>query len=455
MKKVFTIMLVLMAIKLNAQITITASNMPSIGDTIRYTTASTGLFNFVKTGANYNWDYSTLGITSQTLDKYQALTSTPYSTLAFTGMPIGAIGVKIADSIGQGQAAFKNIYNFYEKRTSAPSKWNAVGTGFTLSALSLPAGGVYSDKDEIYSFPLNYNDKDSTTFAVKTLLGNFLFSLGYYKQKGYRINTVEGWGTITTPYGNNINCLKIKSYINEIDSLVIPTASLKVGFPNNRVEYKWLSTAEKIPVLEVIGTEIAGVFTPTTIKYRDRFRAVPPSAFGPKVKFTVDKASGKTNKDTFKLTNRTTPAFGTAYTWTITPSAGVSFVRSSNATSTNPSLVFANAGVYTVKCAATNFSGTADSTAVNMITITSTSGLKNIAESSNLAYPNPVQNELHFVNPTLENAVCHVFNAAGQLIKEQLIGNNLTLNCEDLVTGNYTVVINGNNQLYYHSFIKQ
>jgi hypothetical protein len=455
MKKVFTIMLVLMAIKLSAQITITASNMPSIGDTIRYTTASTGLFNFVKTGANYNWDYSTLGITSQTLDKYQALTSTPYSTLAFTGMPIGAIGVKIADSIGQGQAAFKNIYNFYEKRTSAPSKWNAVGTGFTLSALSLPAGGVYSDKDEIYSFPLNYNDKDSTTFAVKTLLGNFLFSLGYYKQKGYRINTVEGWGTITTPYGNNINCLKIKSYINEIDSLVIPTASLKVGFPNNRVEYKWLSTAEKIPVLEVIGTEIAGVFTPTTIKYRDRFRAVPPSAFGPKVKFTVDKASGKTNKDTFKLTNRTTPAFGTAYTWTITPSAGVSFVRSSNATSTNPSLVFANAGVYTVKCAATNFSGTADSTAVNMISITSTSGLKNIAESSNLAYPNPVQNELHFVNPTLENAVCHVFNAAGQLIKEQLIGNNLTLNCEDLVTGNYTVVINGNNQLYYHSFIKQ
>jgi hypothetical protein len=221
------------------------------------------------------------------------------------------------------------------------------------------------------------------------------------------------------------------------------------------VEYKWLSTAEKIPVLEVIGTEIAGVFTPTTIKYRDRFRAVPPSAFGPKVKFTVDKASGKTNKDTFKLTNRTTPAFGTAYTWTITPSAGVSFVRSSNATSTNPSLVFANAGVYTVKCAATNFSGTADSTAVNMITITSTSGLKNIAESSNLAYPNPVQNELHFVNPTLENAVCHIFNAAGQLIKEQLIGNNLTLNCEDLVTGNYTVVINGNNQLYYHSFIKQ
>ncbi len=455
MKKAFTILLIVCALKLDAQITITASNMPTIGDTIRYSNAPIGVLNFVKTGANYSWDYSGLGISSQTLDKYQALTSTPYSTLAFTGMPIGSIGVKVADSIGQGQAAFKNIYNFYEKRTNAPSKWNAVGTGFTLSALGLPAGGVYSDKDEIYSFPLNYNDKDSTTFAVKTLLGNILFSLGYYKQKGYRINTVEGWGTITTPYGNTISCLKIKSVISEIDSLVVPTASLKVGFPNNRVEYKWLSTTEKIPVLEVVGTELAGVFTPTTIKYRDNFRAVPPSAFGPKVKFSVDIASGKTNTDTFKLINKTTPNFGTAYTWTITPSAGVSFVKSTTANSTNPILVFANAGQYTVKCAASSFAGNSDSTAVNMITISAASSITSSKMESNIAYPNPVQSNLHFVNPAFEKSVCRVFNLSGQLVIEQLLTNDLILNCTALPSGNYNAVISGNGQLFYHSFIKE
>ncbi len=442
--------------KLSAQITITASNMPSIGDTIRYTTAPTGTFNFVKTGANYSWDYSTLGINSQTVDKYQALTSTPYSTLAFTGMPTGAIGVKIADSIGQGQAAFKNIYNFYEKRTNAPSKWNAVGTGFTLSALGLPAGGVYSDKDEIYSFPLNYNDKDSTTFAVKTLLGNILFSLGYYKQKGYRINTVEGWGTITTPYGNNISCLKVKSYINEIDSLVIPTASLSVGFPNIKVEYKWLSTTEKIPVLEVVGTEVAGVFTPTTIKYRDHYRLAPVSPLTPKIKFTVDKASGKVAIDTFKFTNTTTPAFGTAYTWSVIPSTGVLFVKGTTPTTKNPYMVFANTGVYSIKLSATNQAGVKDSIATNMITISNGSGIKDVAKNNVFFYPNPTKNNIFFNTPAFENQLCRIFNTSGQLVFEQIIGKDLSIDCSNLALGVYNViVIEGNTNIYQQQLIKE
>ena len=172
-----------------AQIQITQANMPSINDTIRYSVSNSNSLNFIQTGANYAWDYSTLNRTSQDLYRFQALLSTPYATLAFTGMPAGAIGYKIADSIGAGQASFKNLYNFYEKKSTG---WSAVGTGFTLSALPFPAGGVYKDKDEIYTFPLNYNDKDSTTFEVSTPLGNALFKLGTFKQKGYRINTVEG-----------------------------------------------------------------------------------------------------------------------------------------------------------------------------------------------------------------------------------------------------------------------
>ena len=86
-------------------------------------------------------------INTQDIYKFQSLLQTPYSTLAFTGMPFGAIGYKVADSIGQGQAALKNIYNFYDKKSSG---WSAVGTGFTPAAIPFPAGGVYKDKDEIY-----------------------------------------------------------------------------------------------------------------------------------------------------------------------------------------------------------------------------------------------------------------------------------------------------------------
>ena len=260
----------LMFLNCTAQITITQNHMPSLNDTIRYSSSNSTGLDFVITGSNFNWDYSALKWTNQDVYKFQALTSTPYSALAFTGMPLGAIGYKIADSIGQGQTAIKKIYTFFEKKSTG---WSAVGTGFTPAMLPFPAGGVYKDKDEIYTFPLNYLDQDSSTFEVKTPLGNQFLQLGYYKQKGYRLNTVEGFGSISTPYANNIACLKIKSIIVEIDSVIVPSQNITFGFPNTRVEYKWLSTTEKIPMLEATGSLIAGKFTPQQIRYRDYFRS--------------------------------------------------------------------------------------------------------------------------------------------------------------------------------------
>jgi hypothetical protein len=243
----------------HAQITITQANMPALNDTIRYSNSNSLTLDFSVTDSNYQWDYSSLKSANQDVFKFQALTSTPYASLAFTGMPIGAIGYKIADSLGQGQIAIKNIYTFFEKKSSG---WSAVGTGFTPAALPFPAGGVYKDKDEIYTFPLKYLDKDSTTFEVKTPLGNQFLQLGYYKQKGYRLNYVEGYGNITTPYASNIPCLKIKSMIVEFDSVIVPSQNINFGFPNIRTEYKWLSLTEKIPMLEANSTPMHMVVYP-------------------------------------------------------------------------------------------------------------------------------------------------------------------------------------------------
>ncbi len=431
-----------------AQIQISQANMPSINDTIRYSVSNSNTLNFAQTGANYTWDYSTLNRTSQDLYRFQALLSTPYATLAFTGMPAGAIGYKIADSIGTGQVAFKNIYNFYEKKSTG---WSAVGTGFTLSAIPFPAGGVYSDKDEIYTFPLKYNDQDSTTFEVTTPLGNALFKLGTFKQKGYRINTVEGWGTITTPYGNNISCLKIKSRIVEIDSIKITTPATNLGFQANRVEYRWLSTTEKIPVLEVTGTTTNGTFTPNNIRYRDTYKATSGSPLLPKVKFTADKYSGKTTKDTFVLNNLSSPNFGLSYQWTITPSLGVRYVSGTSATSKTPRIIFDSAGVFTVKLQASNLAGSKDSTAVNMITISKDNQQSiNASNHSNLSvYPIPSQDILYFNQAEFINLECRIFDLNGKLIQTSLIDNNLSINIKNLATGNYTVVVNYLNQVFY------
>jgi hypothetical protein len=436
-----------------AQIQITQANMPSINDTIRYSVSNSNSLSFIQTGANYAWDYSTLNRTSQDLYRFQALLSTPYATLAFTGMPTGAIGYKIADSIGAGQASFKNLYNFYEKKSTG---WSAVGTGFTLSALPFPAGGVYKDKDEIYTFPLNYNDKDSTTFEVSTPLGNALFKLGTFKQKGYRINTVEGWGTIKTPYGNNISCLKIKSRIVETDSLKITTPATNIGFQANRVEYRWLSTTEKIPVLEVTGTLVNGAFVPNNIRYRDTYKALSGSPLLPKVKFTANAYSGKTVKDTFTLNNLSSPNFGLSYLWTITPSLGVRYVSGSSASSKTPKLVFDSAGVYTVKLRATNLAGSKDSTAVNMIVISKNNlQLLNSTNYSLLSvYPIPSNDLLYFNKAEFVNLECRIFDLNGKLIQTSNIDNNLSISIKNLSAGIYTIVVNYQNQAFYTQISK-
>ena len=274
--------------------------------------------------------------------------------------------------------------------------------------------------------------------------------------KGYRINTVEGWGTIKTPYGNNISCLKIKSRIVETDSLKITTPATNIGFQANRVEYRWLSTTEKIPVLEVTGTLVNGVFVPNNIRYRDTYKALSGSPLLPKVKFTANAYSGKTVKDTFTLNNLSSPNFGLTYQWTITPSLGVRYVSGSSASSKTPKLVFDSAGIYTVKLRATNLAGSKDSTAVNMIVI-SKNNLQSLNSTYNSilsVYPIPSNDLLYFNKAEFVNLECRIFDLNGKLIQTSSIDNNLSISIKTLSAGTYTIVVNYQNQAFYTQISK-
>ncbi|HEY1046702.1 MAG TPA: T9SS type A sorting domain-containing protein [Bacteroidia bacterium] len=454
MRKTLLFFLMFYAFSAFTQIQITQSNMPSINDTIRYSVATAGSLDFKKTGANFNWDYSSLGLVSQDVYKYQALSSTPYSTLLLSGMPLGAIGYKVADSIGTGQFAFKNLYNFFEKKSSV---WRAVGTGFTLSLVPFPAGGIYSKPDTIYQFPLKYNDRDSTVFSVSTPLGNQILKLGTYFQTGSRVNTVEGWGTISTPYASNVSCIKVKSVVREQDSLSITTPAFNVGFPANRVEYRWLSTTEKIPILEILGTEIGGTFTPTQIRYRDKFRAAGSNPASPKAHFTVDQLNGDAGKDTFIFTNLSRPSFGNQYAWTFAPNRGIRYVDGSNSSSANPHVVFDSSGVFTVILKATNLVGSDDSTATDMITINGGNNT-HIQALSGLYFslsPNPVSGTIQFNQAHFIHAIARVFDNNGKMVMEKLITEDLTLNTDQLNSGHYSMVVSGMEFIQYTKFIKE
>lgn len=425
--------------------------MPSANDTIRYSVvnAAQGV-NFKATGENFNWDFTKLKSNSQGLYEYKNSTNTPY-ILSFG---FSALGLKIADSIGGGQIGFKNVYNFFKKTTG---KWENVGIGFELSVLPLPQAGKHTNTDEIYQFPLNFNDRDSVSFALKIPLTAAIIPIGNYFQDGNRVTTVDGWGTISTPYKSNIECLRIKSVITEMDSMsiAIPNQTpINFKFPNNRVEYKWLSKTEKIPMLEVSGTELNGNFTPTQIRYRDNYISnVNPLA--PVADFTADKTVVNKNETvTFSDLSTNTP---NSYQWTITPNS-FTFINGTSNTSKTPQVQFTSDGIYTVKLTASNLLGTNSKTKTNYITVGNVNEVKNLKTNQLVVYPNPATTQITIETKSKDQEIqCFIFDITGKQISEFTYSNiegDVLIDISKLASGTYSAIIISNNSIYHSNFTK-
>ncbi len=257
---------------IQSQIIITNSNMPSANDTIRYSIASpTAIGNYTNTGANFNWNYGSIVPNNQNIKAYKHSLTTPYG---FFFLP-PKYGEKLQDTIKMpinipGIPTITDIFNFYLKTSTL---YAIEGIGIKLSGIPVP--NFFSDQDELYTFPLKYNNRDSTTFKFSTF-SNTLIPFIYIKQ-GYRITHADGWGTITTPYGT-ANCLRVVTTQYSYDTLrgsltVLGIATpVKIGFRNNQRSYQWLTLGEKIPYLEVIGTVINNSFIPSEVRYRDAKR---------------------------------------------------------------------------------------------------------------------------------------------------------------------------------------
>lgn len=350
-----------------AQITITSADMPSANDTLRYSNANPvpGL-PIALSGPNQVWDFSSLVATNQDVESYRSSLQTPY---AFFFLGLNKYGRKIADSLGVGAFMFKDVYNFFRK---ASNVFEVEGIGLRFQGIPLPA--YYTDKDELYQFPLQYGDRDSSTFKFSINLP----SLGAYSQVGYRINEVEGWGSITTPFGT-FNCLKVKSSIVSKDSLNI--AGFPIPFTRRTIEYKWLANGQKIPILEISGLQNGNNFNPTTIKYRDIPRDLAPITLTPIANFTATPTQTAVGSPV--QLNNTSAGPLLSYEWSFSPADPVVFEGDFSDTSKNPIVSFLEPGIYSVSLKASNFFGTNQKTRTDYITILDPSSTKDKVSQTN------------------------------------------------------------------------
>jgi hypothetical protein len=370
-----------------SQITITKSDMPAAGDTARYST-SVSLLNFTNTGANYTWDFSSLIATGQGIDTFKsALSINPVFWLTFG---LTDFGTRSTNDLATyfSLLGLNNAYDFY-KTSNSYMEINGLGASYN----NLPIPFLYSTPDKVYQFPMTYGRTDNTNFDLSLAIPG----VGGLYQSGTRANTVDGWGSVTTPYGT-FQCLRLKSVVSEVDSIGLDSAGVNIAIPLTTTTYKWLVHGTIIPVLEVQGVEAFGSFVPTSIKFRDHVRPVTP-LYNLSIDFTANHTVC-TTADIVTITPTVNPFFVISpnYQYSIYPHT-YTYVNGTDSNSKKPQVTFTAPGLYTVSLFVTanaiTTNTTADTTKINYIQVTYPTGETQIAADDRIkVYPIPADQQL-------------------------------------------------------------
>ncbi|MFT6200810.1 MAG: hypothetical protein ACJAQ2_002596, partial [Vicingaceae bacterium] len=337
MKKILFGLSVFFTFNSYSQISITSANMPVSGDTLRFSTAlldTSVLLNYQNNGANQIWNFDSLRVISQGVQRFISSSQTPYNSV-----PTNRIGLLFADTISLGGSSVNDVYNFITSSStdfSIDYRAVSVPTGFALFPV-LRIQDPYIDKDEVFQFPLDFGDRDSSTFDF--VFNNSLLGV-YYGSSGYRINEVDAWGTITTPYGT-FNTLRVITDMVSLDT--VGFSGQNIAIPSHVRTYQWISNGERVPVMTVNGLVIAGTFVPNSVEFRDSVRIVEP-LLPALALFIADTTSVEVNDD---LDFNNLSLGSTSFQWDFTPNT-VTY-KSGSSTSRNITVSFKDIGKYSVR----------------------------------------------------------------------------------------------------------
>lgn len=400
------------------QVSINSSHMPQSGDSLIYSISvpdTAVLLSYSQSGANLQWNFDSLIPVRQGVSEFINSNQSPYNISS-------RIGEKLADALTIDGFELKDVYNFYTNNTSRYQldyRGISVPNPLPFGGPTIPFSVAFNDPDEIYKFPLNYQNRDTSTFE-------FIFNnipTAYYASSGQRINEVEAWGNIRTPFGA-FNCIKVKTDIISYDSVSFNGTTF--GDTTHRREYKWISPQEAIPIAILNGNVVNGIFIPLNMQYRDSARAGVPNLFVPLALFNADTTEVKIG-ETLTFNNLTISLSSANYRWNFYPST-VQYTNGTNANSESPAVIFADSGFYDVELIASNPQGTDTLRINNYIEVKGTVSLAEFSKNKSAdwfeLYPNPIKRgeSIQIKSKKQFNRV-ELYNSNSQLISSQDVNN--------------------------------
>jgi hypothetical protein len=261
-----------------AQITVTSSDFATGDDTVRMSITSASTLDYWTTGPNQTWDFSSLVPSSQVLDTFHSTATIPLFAQVVFGIfaPVKyqASYFKEATTLPLSQLTFLpvTINNIFQYTRLTADSVTSVGYSMVINNNEIPYKSDTIEKN--YDFPIQFGNTTYSRGYTKIDM-NPVYN-GILKQHRVHSSSVDGWGSITTPYGT-FNALRIKHEINEIDSISLTVASFPTTLPLQnplRREYEWWTNGEKGPILKITTSETQGIENITAVQYRDIYRGL-------------------------------------------------------------------------------------------------------------------------------------------------------------------------------------
>ncbi|MEP7109668.1 MAG: PKD domain-containing protein [Ferruginibacter sp.] len=332
----------LITVDTNAQATYTSGDFAVTGDTFYLSRAQAGNFNFDTIGTNMVWNYASLTGVSQRRLVFRPPTETGYAAIQWPFI-FSSNNVNLSSTDQQTIAVLglqqTNPNDYYLKNTGY-LRQKASAYTIVLNGISFNVKNVYTNADTLYAFPFTYSSLHSSQAAYTITVPPDLY---YRNVKLNRKDTVNGWGTVITPYGTFTNCLRHVSTITEIDTISVYGTPVITTDTIVYREIKWFDPSKKFPLLSVKQNKIGNGYITQSTEYFDNQLYYQPTALFAYISTTPNMG------DTVSFQNLSINGY--AYKWHFSdPSSGIS----DSSTEINPRHVFAGAGTYAVQLIAYN-----------------------------------------------------------------------------------------------------
>lgn len=437
MKKKYALLVAFIAFQLQAQAVYNANQYAAVGD-VFYNTSTTDLtLDYEATGTSFNWDFATLTGTSQTQLQFRNPTATGFLWLFI----YNSNNTNLSSTTNEtptlnipGQVVGVTDANNYYKKSTTDLRQTGSAYKVDYNGTQIPITNQYTDSDIVYRFPIQYGNTDTDISAYSIDIPTLI----HQENTLERTNEVDGWGSLTTPYGSFSNVLRMKTMLVSNDSIALLGTGLPRTITNTR-ELKWFDTSKKQPVLVVTQSNATGSWVTTNVTYLDIQRDFATTAF-----FTHAPINPAAGEEVFF---QNLSANATIFSWNFgDPTSGTANTSSEE----YPTHTFAADGEYEVQLTASN--GTYTDTYIFTIIIGNLAVNQNSIENNAVVYPNPFTT--HFkLNIKPDDASYLLTNLNGQQI---FAGKNIEAqDFSTLTAGIYFLTVWNNREIKKHKIIKK